>query len=269
MGTFSGSVLAIDPGTASGQLVVDAVAISLSHANTFRFDDLAELGQYVDFEPELRILLTEQAIDSQLLQELETKQVQRQAQAGTLKGVLIALPRDAKREGTVTALLPQQGIPFYTIYSLPGFKVTISGNRVSGKIEFHAPDNALTVTAKFSAPLFHEIAPAAILKEETARTSAPALAYLEMERRLKAEDFLSARASVTSEMLPQIVDLEARAKDPAFVSQFTERLPATGIRRAQIRQAVLYRSLAYLVIVERRESIVTLRQLRDHWLVDD
>jgi hypothetical protein len=263
-------VLAIDLATASGALAAPDTVIKLASASAFRFDDLADLGQHADRKPELRILLTEQAVDDQVLQELDLQRLERQARTGELKGVLITLgPDGATESGTAMALLPQTGIPFYTVYKAPALQVSIRDNRVVGNLEFSAPDKAFAFNANFSAPLFHETAPSAILIAEKAQASAPALAYLEMEQRLKAGDFLATRRLVTPSMLPQILDLETRAEDPEFVAQFTQRLPPTTLRRAQIQKVVLYPARAYLVIAEARESIVTLRESEGRWLIDD
>lgn len=262
---------AIDPGTVSGTYVREGRAVRLTHAQSFRFRDLAGLGAHADRGAELRILLAAGDVPATLLSEVEIKSLEYHLQREALDAVLISVPVDAagKVKGTLTALPSAPGIPLFVVHPIAGADIATRDHRVTGRLRFDDAHAGLTLDVTFSTPDFHETPPQEHLHGEAARASAPAAAYLAFEELLHAGDFVAARRHVTPGLLPQILDLEARAAAPEFLAQFTTRLPATAARRRQIEAAVLYEDRAYLVLRQRRTSLMTLRRQDGAWRVDD
>ncbi len=264
--------LAIDPGTAEGLLERDGDSFALSDASVFRFDDRVHLAQHTDSRPALRIFLASGNVNEALLREVDTRALARDVQRTRVPGVLLELPPDAtgaELSATLRVFPAPPGIPLYTVYADAKVTLQQSSNRVTGTVQFQARNEDLSVSARFSAPLFHEEPPLEDLRGENARESAPATALLDFEERLRARDFSGARTVVTPEMLPQIIDLEQRANEPEFAALFSARLPERAIRRGQISQAAIYREVAYVVVNERSSSLTTLRKLKGQWRIDE
>jgi hypothetical protein len=262
---------AIDPGTAEGSLTRAGEITALTHASAFRFDDRARLAQHTDSAPALRVLLTSGPVNEQLLREVDTRALARDTQRTRLPAVLLELPPNATGDSKASLLvLPAPpGIPLYTVYADAEVTLMRNATRVTGTVKFQAPRENLGVVAHFSAPLFSEELPLENLSGEPAQSSAPAIALLDFEERLKARDFGAARRLVTPEMLPQIIDLERRAADLEFATHFAARLPERALRRRQISQVAIYRDVAYVVVNGRASSLTTLRATEGQWRIDE
>jgi len=268
---WSAPAWTLDPGTVRGTCVREGRAIALVHAQSFRFRDLAALGEHADRRAELRILLAAREVPAALLSEVELKALERYLQRESIDALLVSVPVDAEGtvDGTLVALPGPPGTPLFVVHPIADVRITTRDHRVQGRLRFDDARAGLTVDADFSTPDFHETPPRERLGGDAARASAPAAAYLEFERLLRAGDFIAARRHVTPALLPQILDLEARSRVPAFLAQFTGRLPATEARRRQIEGAVIYDDRAYLVVRQRRTSLTTLRWHDGGWRVDD
>jgi len=262
---------AIDPGTAQGTLTLDDESTPLTHAQTFRFRDLAGLGEHAGRSAELRVLLSAREVPGELLTEVDLKRLERFTQREGIPSVLVTVAPDADGvvSGSVMAMPAAPGIPLYTIHTAPDLEIATRDHRVSGKIVFEGARADFKVSATFSTPDLFETPPDENLVADGARSSAPAQAYLDFEQLLKRGEFTAARVLVTASMLPQIIDLEQRAGDPEFVRQFTARLPETDARREQIVQSVRHTDRAYLVIRQRHTSLTTLQRIDGRWKVDD
>lgn len=269
-----GPAHAIDAGRADGTLTVAGQSQPLTTAQVYRFHDHAGLGRHADRGAELRILITDTEVPADLLQEVELKGLVRHVQNAGVAAVLLTAPVDAgtgRFDAQVMRLPTAAGIPLLHVVALPGLELASGNHRLRGTARLAGDVAGFSLDARFDAPEFAETAPIADHHGEAAGACAPALALLDMEARLKTGDFAGARLRVTPAMLPQLVDLEARAADPAFFAQFTTRLPERALRQKQIVQCTLYPGRAYLVLRQATTSLLMLRQASPGapWRVDD
>jgi hypothetical protein len=175
-------------------------------------------------------------VSAALLEEVELKGLIRHARRTGVAAVLITAADDAEtgKVGAEVLRLPTEpGAPLFSVVALD---------------------------ARFDTPEFVDQAPPADYRGDAAAACAPALALVDLEARLKAGNFASAHLRVTPALLPQIVDLEARAADPAFFAQFAARLPERRARLRQVVQCTLYPSRACLVLRQTSTSLVMLQR---------
>lgn len=128
--------LAIDPGTAEGSLLTNGTTFKLVHAYAYQ-------------DPkELRIVLVDRELPKTVPANIGFLAVAQVAREDKVRGLLIQMNPDDRRQTVVTVLHP-------TVVNRSSGVVqnfVIANNRVSGELESRVPDAVYRV--KFSAPLF-------------------------------------------------------------------------------------------------------------------
>jgi hypothetical protein len=155
---------AIDPGTARGELVLDGDKTALTHAYALRQDNVEGLMD----GPELRILLSDRELSTDLLAGPVLGELDQLARQGGVKGVLLRVAADRRPDSVSGTILhapadPQQSLPFFTKSGQgAGFtRFELGDKRVVGEIE-EKPDAeagfpgapVFAYRAAFSAPIF-------------------------------------------------------------------------------------------------------------------
>jgi hypothetical protein len=136
--TLSASIpaLAIDPGIAEGSLQAGGATFKLAHAYAYR-------------DPkELRIVLGDRQMPKTVPPDIGFLSVAQVAREGKVRGLLIQMNPDDRKQTVVTVLHP-------TVVSRTAGVVhnfVIANNRVSGELESSTRD--VVYRTKFSAPLF-------------------------------------------------------------------------------------------------------------------
>lgn len=132
--------LAIDPGVAQGAVQAGETAIKLTHAYA-----------YYDRPRELRIVVADREVRGDVLPVLAFLHVAELARASKLRGLLIQIDPNNRKQAVVTVLHP--AVLSRTPRAL--HNLVIAHDRVSGEIDSAPPDaSGVQYRAKFSAPLF-------------------------------------------------------------------------------------------------------------------
>lgn len=154
-----GPALAIDPGVARGELVVDGQTIHLTHAYALQRDD--ESGRR-----ELRIVLADREIPQSLLAGVGTGALENLARTGGVRGVLLTADPAKPRAGARATLLlaepnPAAALTTFSVRERGLRRLATGNNRVSGEARHKSSGTlpAFTFIASFSAPLFRDELP--------------------------------------------------------------------------------------------------------------
>jgi hypothetical protein len=157
--TLVPTAAAIDPGRATGYLVVNGTRIELREAYAHLHGDR---DSRLPFAPELRIVLADREIAQESLRGPETLPVVELALSGEVRGLLIRADPDDTSSATVTILAaPAPGSRSLITHSFSGTgqgairELRLSPQRVGGDIVC-PPDPGLQCSAHFSAPLFND-----------------------------------------------------------------------------------------------------------------
>lgn len=240
---------ALDPGTARGELVVDGDKVALTHSYALRQDNAEGLMD----GPELRILLSDRELSTDLLAGPVLGELDELARQGGVKGVLLrvdAVRRPDSVRGTILHVPrdPRMSLPFFTRSGQgAGFtRFELGDNRVVGEVE-EAPDDRPAFAdapvygykASFSAPIFEDRKVTATLKGKEARESAPAKAFLAFEKLLREGDLQKIRAVVSPQRWRETEQFIAQVGEAQFKAQLREMVPPTATREKQIERVVV------------------------------
>lgn len=267
--------LAIDPGKATGTLTTAQGAASLSHAYAMQYFNEEGLAE----GPELRVLLTDRAVDQDLLSGPMLTALERVVRKGGVKGVVLRLdPKELNKVPVRGTLLlppptPREGLLFFTIAGdSGGFEsLKIGNNRVTGKAVFKsnaAEASAFAYEATFSAPLFKDD-PSGRLIGRKAAESPPAQALLAFERSLRLGDLTGAGGYATATKMAEIDAYQAAVGPAVFLEEVAARTPDTRVREQQIQEVVLRGKRAYVIILEESgRTVAPLVHAEGTWQVD-
>lgn len=257
---FPAVAFALDPGTAHGELIVDGDTVALTHSYALRQDDAEGLMD----GPELRILLSDRELSTDLLAGPVLGELDQLARQGGVKGVLLRVDADRRPEsvhGTILHAPTDQraSLPFFTRSGGgAGFRrFELGDKRVVGEVE--EQPNALPsfgdtpgfgYRASFSAPIFEDRKVTAMLKGRAARDSAPAKAFLAFEKRLREGDLVKIRAVVPPARWRETEQHVAQVGEAQFKAQVRERVPPTTTRERQIERVVVRGDRATVIYEE-------------------
>jgi hypothetical protein len=239
---------ALDPGTARGELVIDGETIALTHSYALRQDNAEGLMD----GPELRLLLSDRELATDLLAGPVLAELDRLARQGNVKGVLLRVDGERRPEsvrGTILHAPPDPGrsLPFFTKSGQgAGFKrFELGDNRVVGEAE-EAPEGpgfanmpVYGYRASFSAPIFEDRKVTAVLNGKEARASPPARAFLAFEKLLREGDLLRLQAAVTPARWRETEQYLAQVGEAQFKAEVRDMVPQTARRERQIERVVV------------------------------
>ncbi len=254
------AVLALDPGTASGDLTVNGQRVALTHAYALRQDNAEGLME----GPELRLLLADREVDSGLLAGPVLGEIDRLAREGSLRGLVLRVAADRRPESAHGTVLfppadPQASLPFFTKSGDgAGFtRFQLGDNRVVGEAEMHSNRDPFfremavyEYRVSFSAPVFHDRKVTATLKGKAARESAPARAFLAFEKALREGDLEKVRAAVMPARWKELEVYLAQVGEAQFKAQAREMAPLTATRQKQIDRVVVREDRATVIYKE-------------------
>ncbi len=254
------AVLALDPGTASGELTVNGQRVALTHAYALRQDNAEGLME----GPELRLLFTDREVSPEVLAGPVLGEVDRLAREGAARGVLLRVAADRRPESVNGTVLfppddPQASLPFFSKSGAgAGFsRFQLGDNRVVGEAEMQSDrdpffkDMAVyEYRVSFSAPIFQDRKVTATLKGKEARESAPARAFLAFEKALREGDLAKARAAVTPARWKELEVYLAQVGEAQFKAQAREMAPPTATRQKQIDRVVVREDRATVIYKE-------------------
>ncbi len=271
------AALAIDPGTVQGSLQVGGAAIPLDHAAAHLHDNAEKL---LDRPKELRIVVTDREVPQDALAGIAFLPVTQMAKEGKVRGLLLQLDPDNRRQVVVTLLRapadPRQSLMTHTL-STTGQKVVkklaIANNRVSGEIEHKDTRPAgsadlpkMDYALRFSAPLFSEPPITADLKGKAAQDSPQARVLREKARALTEGDFEAVR---------RISTRRANRQNDAFIAQagaqaraFARKAAADLEKSLKKLQRVVVRGERAVAIFGENEWMNFARE-RGEWRSDD
>ena len=186
--SFPDRALAIDPGTATGTLIIDQNVIVLKHAYAHLHDNAEGC---LDTPKEMRILLTDREVPQEALAGLKPfLTLSEMLKQDKLRGVLLRFNPATPNSVVITALYPpkdpSESLANKTLGDIgwsPIDRLMISDLRVSGTIKQHT-DGAKELgrpaedSVRFSAPLFKELPVTADLKGKKALQSPQVVALL-------------------------------------------------------------------------------------------
>lgn len=251
---------AIDPGVARGELVLDGETVPLTHSYALRQDNAEGLMD----GPELRLLLADRELSTDLLAGPVLSGLDRLARQGGVKGVLLRVDADRRPDAVRGTVLhappdPQQSLPFFTRSGkdagLERFEV--GDRRVVGEVAVPADAEpgfpgvpAYGYRASFSAPIFEDRRVSADLKGKDARQSAPARAFLAFEKALREGDLAKVRAAITSARWQETEGFIAQMGEAQFKAQVRQMVPPTATREKQIERVVVREDRATVIYRE-------------------
>ena len=268
VGALSPLVFAIDAGHAAGELRTGDTRVDLTCALALQYEDRAQLATLVGGRRELRLLVSAHAIDIAALDGPGRQRLRAALAEHPQTGVLLSVAPDAHgavRDGELS-LLPQAGLPTPVIHRLSGLQLARSAQRVLGVLDFTSADGGLRVLARFSAPLFHDLAPGLDATGPAARSSPQVAVLVEHEQALRQGAFAHARRLATPALQRQLVDLELR--DEADIEALVAGLSSPAARRRDVQRVVAMPPYAYLVTARADAPLIALRQHAGRWLVD-
>jgi hypothetical protein len=257
---FPAVASALDPGTARGDLMVDGDEVALTHSYALRQDNAEGLMD----GPELRILLSDRELSTDLLAGPVLGELDQLARQGGVKGVLLRVETVRRPESVHGTILhvprdPRMSLPFFTKSGNgAGFKrFELGDNRVVGEVE-EAPDNqpafadapAYGYRASFSAPIFEDRKVTAVLKGKEARQSAPAKAFLAFEKVLREGDLAKIQAAVAPGRWKETEQYVAQVGEAQFKAEVREMVPPTATREKQIERVVVREDRATVIYKE-------------------
>lgn len=269
---------AIDPGIAEGSVVIGKETVPLKTALAHAYDNAEGLGD----GPELRILLADRPVATELLAGFTTSDLEAAARDGKLKGVLLRVD-PKKPTGTVngTVLIapsdPQRGLPFFSASGgQPAFeRLQLGDNRVVGTIHFQSngeagnADGPLAVNGSFSAPVFQDPPITARLTGKEALDSAPAQAVLAYESALRAGDLAALRRYATPGRVGEVEAYRARMGEKAFRTMVEQAIPDAAVRRKQPWKVFVRGDRATVIIHDNEgEQIQPVVRGGDGWKVE-
>jgi hypothetical protein len=273
-----GTALAIDAGTASGQLKVGKERIALKYCFAHDFQDEEGLGS----GRELRVLLADSEVPQSMLAGFDgPMKLDRLARDGMLRGVLLRIdPRNPTAGLSGTILIaprdPRASMLFFTSSGKKELRdFRIGGNRVAGKAAYgsEASDRfkdivAFDFKASFDAPLFHDEPFQQRLAGPAAAKSPPARAFLAYTKALLAGDFDAAEGLATPEHWTEIKAARAKMGDTEFLGMVRQMTNLSEIERG-ISKVYIRGQSAVVVIKEKgSRSAQTMRQADGTWRVD-
>jgi hypothetical protein len=260
LATVPAVAFALDPGVARGELVLDGEKIPLTHAYALRQDDTEGLMD----GPELRILLADRELSTDLLAGPVLGDLDQRARQGGVKGVLLRVAADRRPESVNGTILhappdPQQSLPFFTRSGQGGgfTRFELGDKRVVGEVE-EKPDAeagfpgvpVYGYRASFSAPIFEDRKVTANLQGKEARQSAPAKAFLAFEKVLREGDLQKIRAAVSPSRWRETEQFIAMVGEAQFKAQVREMVPPTATREKQIERVVVRENRATVIYKE-------------------
>jgi hypothetical protein len=269
---------AIDPGVASGSLVVKAETIALKHAYAFLCDNAEGMLD----GPELRILLSDRELEDDVLVGWNSSmRLQPLVEKGAVRGVLLKLdPANATAQITGTLLYPSsspgESLIFFSSKGNNELKkFQNANNRVVGEAEYESkPSEASAVpsfkfSVSFSAPLFRDQDISARLTGPSAGRSAPAQALLGFERAVREGSLDLAKTMVTNSKWLEIEAHRAQVGDAQFRLMVKQLIPTTPVRSAQIGLVIIRNTRATILITEGgSKTAFSLVQEQGKWKVD-
>lgn len=243
------AALALDPGTASGDLTVDGQKVPLTHAYALRQDNAEGLMDGA----ELRLLLADREVAPDLLAGAMLGGLDQLARQDGIRGVLLRMTADRRPETVHGTILypprdPQMSLPFFTQTGKGGtFKrFELGDKRVVGEVEGALDTQgafggaaAYGYRASFSAPIFEDLPVTADLKGKSARESAPARAFLDFEKILRAGDLEKLRAALTPARWRETQAHLAQIGEAQFKAMTREMVPPTATRERQIERVIV------------------------------
>ena len=270
---------AIDPGTASGTLKVDADTVTLNHSYAHLHDN-AE--RWLDTPKEMRILLADREVSEQSLAGLNVfMTLSEMVRQNKIRGVLLRFD-PAKPNAIIATVLyppknPQQALSNETLSDSsksPIDKLKISALRVTGAMAHHTDGNAdfdwPTVDCKFdfSAPLFNEPAVTASLTGKQALDSVQVKAVLAKAKALAKGDLKAAEQYSTqrSNRETEAFMAQAGAEAPKMAKQMGAEMEKE-LKKGKLR-LVVRGSTAALIIGEKGATLLNLVLEGDSWKVD-
>lgn len=271
---------ALDPGTASGTLIVDGEIISLTHAYAHRQDNAERLME----GPELRVLLADRELPPELLAGPLLSDLERLSRAGGVRGLLMRLGADRTPTSVRETVLhaprdPQTPLPSLTTSGASaGFKRFVMGDRrVVGEVADEAGNRSglsgvprYGYQASFSAPLFEDRRVTAVLEGRDARRSPPARAVLAFEQALREGDLGKARALATSRRWQETERHAASVGETQSRTEIREAVPPTVTRERQIARVVIRDDRARVIYqAPGAKAFVSLAKVDGGWKIAD
>jgi hypothetical protein len=253
-------VFPIDPGVARGELVIDREAVPQTLAYALRQDNAEGLMD----DPELRILLSDRELSTDLLAGPVLGELDQLARQGGVKGVLLRVAADGPPDSVSGTILraptdPQQSLPFFSRSGKgAGFgRFELGEKRVVGQVD-EKPDEESAFPgvpvfgyhASFNAPIFEDRKVTATLAGKEARASAPAKAFLAFEKLLREGDLQKAEAAVLPSRWRETEQFIAQVGEAEFKAQVREMVPPTATREQQIERVVVRENRATIIYKE-------------------
>lgn len=252
--------LALDPGTARGELAVNGQKVTLTHSYALRQDNAEGLMD----GPELRLLFADREVSPEVLAGPVLSDVDRLAREGAVRGLVLRVAADRTPESVNGTVLfppadPQASLPFFTKSGAgAGFtRFQLGDNRVVGEAEMQSDRDpsfkgmaVYEYRVSFSAPIFQDRKVTASLKGKEARESAPARAFLAFEKALREGDLAKVRAAVIPARWKELETYLAQVGEAQFKAQAREMSPPTATRQKQIERVVVREDRATVIYKE-------------------
>jgi hypothetical protein len=257
---FPAVTCALDPGTARGELIVDGDKVALTHSYATQQDNAEGLMD----GPELRILLSDRELSTELLAGPVLGGLDQLARQGGVRGVLMRVAAGRPPESVHGTILysprdPRMSLPFFTKSGQGGGfrRFELGDKRVVGEVE-EQPDTPSALAdvpvygyrATFSAPIFEDRKVTAVLKGKEARESAPARAFLAFEKVLREGDLAKIQAAVAPGRWKETEQYVAQVGEAQFKAQVREAVPPTATRERQIERVVVREDRATVIYKE-------------------
>ena len=254
------SVLAIDPGVASGRLSAGETTVELKHAAVMRHGN--EEGNLE--RAEFRILLTDRELPESILSGPFMQSLERLARQGNVRGILLRLDMKKLTRGPVqgTLLLPPRdsrvSLPTFTIIEKGGGfeRFEMGNNRVLGLVRWkfaQGPLPPVEYNVSFSAPLFQDEVTARLYGRR-AFQSPQAQALLAFEEALRGGNLEAARGFCTGERFAELVAMRDGGGERAFLEEIRTGIPDREVRRKQVRAVYVRGPIATIVLDTGREK---------------
>jgi hypothetical protein len=269
--------LAIDQGTAMGTLMVNDEKIVLAYSYA-HFHDNAE--GLLDKPKELRIVLSDREIPQESLRGIIFLPVEDLAREGKVQGLLMQFDPDDKTKILVTLLRPpsRAGSSLMTLTLVDSTKnlfkrMDISKRRVTGDIDHVDTRKAgsddlpqLSFSAKFDAPLFHELPVTADLKGKAAQGSPLVKVLREKIDALKKGDFDAVKRISTERANRTTTKFLAQMGDQAKV--FAKEAAGDLEQSLKTMQRIVVRGDDAVMIFSKK-GWATFRKEGGQWKSDD
>lgn len=262
--------LAIDPGVVQGSLQVGGSMIKLTHAYAHLHDNAEKL---LDRPRELRILLADREAPQSTLVGIAFLSAKETAHDGKLRGLLIQMDPDDRRQAVITLLYPPTDRAHsVTTISLGGSadvvrNLSMANNRVGGEIESGPRDaSKVEYRAKFSAPLFNEPAITADLNGKAAHDSPQVRVLRERARAITTVDLEALRRISSARAYSMIEDFlkDAGAREKAYARE----IGTSAEEQLKNVQRVVVRGDRAVVIFSPDEWLKVVLE-RGEWRSDD